>query len=119
MRLIDADALIEKLDEMQLETACQYDSEDVGLAKACDIVESFPTTLQWISVDERLPELCEQVLDEDIDGETLEEWHSRPVIAHDRYVDFTYIARLTDTVGWIEEDGTSLHDVDRWMEIPE
>lgn len=120
MRLIDADALIEKLDEMQIDTAYLLDNEDVGIARARDVVESFPTASQWISVDERLPELCEQrLLYEDLDGKTYEGRNSRPVIAHDRYVDFTYIARWSDVDGWIEEDGTMLHDVDHWMEIPE
>ena len=68
MRLIDADALIEKLDEMQIDTAYSLDNEDVGIARARDVVESFPTASQWISVDERLPELCEQrLLYEDIE----------------------------------------------------
>ena len=101
MRLIDADKLIKKLDEMQIEAACQHDSEDVGIARARDVVESFPTTLQWISVDERLPE------------------RHRTVFAVNKYGDLS-VAR------WNGEFWHTMFskigdraDVDRWMEIPE
>ena len=101
MRLIDADALIEKLDEMQLDTAYLLDNEDVGIARARDIVDGFPTAPQWISVDERLPERHRTVLAVNKYGDLSvtrwngEFWHTTFSKIGDRAV------------------------VDRWMEMPE
>jgi hypothetical protein len=51
MRLIDADALKEDLTRF-------YDNE----VTARDLIDEQPTICGWISVKDRLPELCEPVL---------------------------------------------------------
>lgn len=117
MRLIDADALIEKLDEMQIEAACQHDSEDVGLAKARDIVESFPTTLQWISVDERLPEI-KNVRRFELGKKTYETSNSNCVLVRDNMESFGLGYYRPD--GWYDvSDEIDPENITHWMEIPE
>lgn len=117
MRLIDADALIEKLDEMQLDTAYLLDNEDVGIARARDVVESFPTASQWISVDERLPEI-KNVHRFELGGKTYETSNSDCVLIMDNLegLGLGYYCRN----GWRDvSDEIDPEDITRWMEIPE
>ncbi len=94
MRLIDADALVEKLkeDKQKLltlgglgtsEEGGAYAAMSIAVAEVQDMPDKhFPPASQWISVNERLPELCEQRSYDDGDGETYVLRYSLPVIAH-------------------------------------